>query len=165
MSQLRMRWPEYWSFSFSIIPSKEIPGLISFRDGLVGSPCSPRDSQVFSNTTVQTHQFFGTIFLDSIYMCQYSGWHHWLDGRESEWTPGVGDGQGGLACCRSWGCKESDTTEQLNWTELTWRNKIQNKYRRLQSLQLIPFPKVITNSTSIKINIACFWTLCLTYFT
>ena len=46
------------------------------------------------------------------------GWHHWLDGRESEWTPGVGDGQGGLACCDSWGSKESDTTEWLNWTEL-----------------------------------------------
>ena len=46
------------------------------------------------------------------------GSHHWLDGREFEWTPGVGDGQGGLACCTSWGCKESDTTEQLNWTEL-----------------------------------------------
>ena len=45
-------------------------------------------------------------------------WHHWLDGRESEWTPGDGDGQGGLACCDSWGCKESDTTERLNWTEL-----------------------------------------------
>ena len=47
-----------------------------------------------------------------------AGWHHWLDGHESEWIPGVGDGQGGLACCDSWGCKESDTTEQLNWTEL-----------------------------------------------
>ena len=47
-----------------------------------------------------------------------AGWHHWLDGRESEWTLGVGDGQGGLACCDSWGRKESDTTEQLNWTEL-----------------------------------------------
>ena len=47
-----------------------------------------------------------------------AGWHHWLDGRESEWTPGVGDGQGGLACCDSWGRKESDTTEWLNWTEL-----------------------------------------------
>ena len=45
-------------------------------------------------------------------------WHHWLDGHESEWTPGVGDGQGGLACCNSWGCKESDMTERLNWTEL-----------------------------------------------
>ena len=46
------------------------------------------------------------------------GWHHWLNGRESEWTPGVGDGQGGLACCNSWGCKELDMTEWLNWTEL-----------------------------------------------
>ena len=45
-------------------------------------------------------------------------WHHWLDGPESEWIPGVGDGQGGLACCDSWGHKESDTTERLNWTEL-----------------------------------------------
>ena len=48
-------------------------------------------------------------------------WHHWLDGRESEWTLGVGDGQGGLGCYKSWGCKESDTTEPLNWTELNRR--------------------------------------------
>ena len=46
------------------------------------------------------------------------GWHHQLYGHEFEWTPGVGDGQGGLACCNSWGRKESDTTEHLNWTEL-----------------------------------------------
>ena len=45
-------------------------------------------------------------------------WHHQLDGRESEWIPGDGDGQVGLACCNSWGRKESHTTEQLNWTEL-----------------------------------------------
>ena len=50
---------------------------------------------------------------------EMAGWHHWLDGRESEWTPGVGDGQGGLECCDSWGCKESDTTELLNWTDWT----------------------------------------------
>ena len=49
---------------------------------------------------------------------EMAGWHHWLDGHESEWTPGVGDGQGGLTCCDSWGRKESDTTERLNWTEL-----------------------------------------------
>ena len=49
-----------------------------------------------------------------------AGWHHWLDGRESAWTPGVGDGQGGLACCDLWGRKGSDMTEQLNWTELNW---------------------------------------------
>ena len=48
---------------------------------------------------------------------EMAGLHHWLDGCESEWTPGVSDGQGGLACCDSWGHKESDTTEQLNWTE------------------------------------------------
>ena len=47
-----------------------------------------------------------------------AGWHHRLDGRKFEWTLGVGDGQGGLACCDSWGRKESVTTEQLNWTEL-----------------------------------------------
>ena len=44
-------------------------------------------------------------------------WHHWLDGHEFEWTPGVGDGQGGLACCSPWGRRESDRTEQLNWTD------------------------------------------------
>ena len=49
---------------------------------------------------------------------EMAGWHHWLDGCEFEWTPGVGDGQGGLACCNSWGCKELDMTERLNWTEL-----------------------------------------------
>ena len=47
-----------------------------------------------------------------------AGWHHWLDGCESEWTLGVGDGQGGLVCCNSWCRKESDMTEWLNWTEL-----------------------------------------------
>ena len=45
---------------------------------------------------------------------EMAGWHHRLDGHEFEWTPGVGDGQGGLACCNSWGRKESDTTEWLN---------------------------------------------------
>ena len=54
---------------------------------------------------------------------EMAGWHHWLDGHESEWTPRVGDGQGGLACCDSWGCKESDTTEWLNWLTdwLNWQ--------------------------------------------
>jgi len=46
------------------------------------------------------------------------GWHHWLHGHEFEQAPGVGDGQGILACCSPWGCKESDMTEWLNWTEL-----------------------------------------------
>ena len=51
---------------------------------------------------------------------EMAGWHHQLDGHESEWTLGVGDGRGGVACCSSWGHKESDTTGRLNWTELNW---------------------------------------------
>ena len=50
------------------------------------------------------------------------GWHHQLDGHGFGWTPGVGDGQGGLACCGSWGCKELDMTKRLNWTERRLRN-------------------------------------------
>ena len=46
------------------------------------------------------------------------GWHHRLNGHGFVWTLGAGDGQGGLACCGSWGRKESDMTERLNWTEL-----------------------------------------------
>ena len=49
---------------------------------------------------------------------EMAGWHHWLNAHEFGWTPGVGDGQGGLACCSPGGHKESDTTEQLNWIEL-----------------------------------------------
>ena len=51
---------------------------------------------------------------------EMAGWHHGLDGHEFEWTLGVGDGQGGLACCDSWGRKELDMTERLNWTEMNW---------------------------------------------
>ena len=47
---------------------------------------------------------------------EMTGWHHRLNGHEFESTPGIGDGQGGLASCGSWGCKQSDTAEQLNLT-------------------------------------------------
>ena len=50
---------------------------------------------------------------------EMAGWYHWLDACEFEWTLGNGDGQGGLASCNSWGHKESDMTEQLNWTDLS----------------------------------------------
>ena len=50
------------------------------------------------------------------------GWYHWLDGHEFEQVPGVADGQGSLACCSPWGCKESDTTEKLNKVELVVKN-------------------------------------------
>ena len=50
---------------------------------------------------------------------EMAGWQHRLDGHEFGQTPGVGDGQGGLACCNSWGHQELDTTEWLNWTDWT----------------------------------------------
>ena len=52
---------------------------------------------------------------------EMAGWHHWFDRHEFEWTLVVGDGQGGLACCNSWGCKQSDTSERLSWTD--WRKR------------------------------------------
>ena len=64
---------------------------------------------------------------------EMAGWHHWLNGRESEWTQGVGDGQGGLACCDSWGRKESDMTEWLNWTELKFILALGRKKHFLQT--------------------------------
>ena len=59
-SLLHIRWPKYWSFSFSISPSNEHPGLISFRVDWFRSNQSKDSSRVFSNTTVQKHQFFGS---------------------------------------------------------------------------------------------------------
>ena len=50
---------------------------------------------------------------------EMTGWHHWLNGHEFGQSLGVGDGQGGLACCSPWGHRESDTTGWLNWTEQT----------------------------------------------
>ena len=50
---------------------------------------------------------------------EMAGWHHWFDGRESQWTLGVGDGQGGLVCCDSWG-RKSRTRLSVNWTGLSW---------------------------------------------
>ena len=58
---------------------------------------------------------------------EMAGWHHRLDAHECGWTPGVGDGQGGLACCDSWGCKELDTTELLNWTEVFVTSSVTGK--------------------------------------
>ena len=57
---------------------------------------------------------------------EIAGWHHQLNGPGFGWTPGVGDGQRGLACCNSWGRKESNRTEWLNWTKILqflWKYK------------------------------------------
>ena len=59
---------------------------------------------------------------------EMAGWHHRLNAHEFEWPPGVDDGQGGLACCNSWGRQELDTTEWLNWTELIDKYQISMWY-------------------------------------
>ena len=55
---------------------------------------------------------------------EVAGWYHRLDEHDFEWTPGIGDGQGRLACCNSWGHKESDRTEGLKWTEGFYNNSV-----------------------------------------
>ena len=78
--------------------------------------------QNFGHLKRRTDSLEKTLMLGRIGGWRRRGWQRmrWLDGithgRESEWTPGVGDGQGGLACCGSWGHKESDTNEGLKWT-------------------------------------------------
>ena len=70
---------------------------------------------------------------------EMAGWHHQLDGRESEWTPGLGDGKGGLACCDSWGHKELDINERLNWTEV---------YIIWNFVKIATFPDALSESPS-----------------
>ena len=93
-----------------------------------------------------------------------AGWHHWLDGRESGWTPGVGDGQGGLACCNSWGHKESDTNERLNWTELKLIEEPSNFFYKLflaalfqQCMKVLIFPQLLIVSTFQNIIFVTFF--------
>ena len=77
------------------------------------------------------------------------GWHHWPDGHESEWTLGVGDGQGGLACCDSWGRKESDMTERLNWTEL---KVIHNFFLKVKTQFLLRRKHFVSKASMVELN-------------
>ena len=81
---------------------------------------------------------------------EMAGWYHWLDGHESGWTPGVGDGQGGLACCDSWGCKELDMTERLNWTELIIYSL---KYSRLLAIENVVQGPIFTVTGEVIRNV------------
>ena len=77
-------------------------------------------------------------------MNSFSNSHYWLlDGHEFEQAPGVGDGQGGLACCSPWGRKESDTIEWLNWTELNWSRplKFMTEKQRLSFTRAVLFER------------------------
>ena len=69
------------------------------------------------------------------------GWHYWLNGHGFGWTLGVGDGQGGLVCCGSWGRKELDTTEQLNWTEHSLKTLTDNNKKEKREENHKIFPK------------------------
>ena len=80
---------------------------------------------------------------------EMAGGHHWLNACEFEWTPGVGDGQGDLVCCSSWGRKESDTTERLNWSD-----KVDIKLDTLKIVLITPLSFSLWNST---IKLVWFW--------
>ena len=79
---------------------------------------------------------------------EMAGWHHWLDGRESEWTPGVGDRQGVLACCDSW--VEKSRRRLSNGTELNWK---------VYKLHLIPsiFVFYLSNTSGFRNTFSCPW--------
>ena len=79
---------------------------------------------------------------------EMAGWRHQLDGYEFEWTPGVGNGQGGLACYNSWGHKESDSTEHLNWTELNGTEQIYNKCKN-SSFKVLHLEEEMATHSSI----------------
>ena len=137
-SAVCIRWPKYWSFSFSISPSNEYSGLISFRMDMLDLFRSKGLSRVFSSTTVWKHQFFGaqpSLLSNSLFIGKDSdagkdwrqeergatdemvGWHHWLNGHEFEQTPGDKEGQRRLVCS-SHGVTKS-WTERSNWTTTT----------------------------------------------
>ena len=104
------------------------PGLLHYRQILyqLSHKGSPMVVNVRDNLIKRNARVFLVLCLFIQLFCllrttedEMAGWHHWLDGREFEWTPGDGDGQGGLVSWDSWGHKELDTTERLNWTELS----------------------------------------------
>ena len=86
---------------------------------------------------------------------EMAGWHHWLHGHESGWTLGVGDGQGGLACCNSSGRKESDMTEWLNWTDWT------DMYLAISGV--IPITVLLSTSPLVRLGQHCFLCYNLNY--
>ena len=84
--------------------------------------------QYFGHVMQRTDSLEKTLMLEKIWRREEKGmtedemvgWHHRLDGHEFQQAPGVSDGLGGLACYSPWVRKESDLTEQLNWSELNW---------------------------------------------
>ena len=75
------------------------------------------------------------------------GWHHWLNGHELEQALGAGDGQGRLACCSPRGCKELDTTERLNWTEIANTPNLQDANQNIKFPHMPKRKKYATRNT------------------
>ena len=86
--------------------------------------------------------------------------HQWLDGHESEWTPGVGDGQGGLTWWDSWGRKES--TQLSNWTELNWTDDPPSEHQTLTFIHKC-FYKVLSDLQD-WVDAFLFWISCIEYY-
>ena len=88
------------------------------------------------------------------------GWHHQFNGHGFGWTPGFVDGQGGLACCDSWGSKESDMTERLNWTKLGHYTPKWLSYTvilvYIRSLLIPNFQSIHFSPTSLLVNTRLF---------
>ena len=85
---------------------------------------------------------------------EMAGWHPWLDGRESKWTPGVGDGQGGLECCSSWG-----QTRLSDWNELNWMTLLQKSLSNSIALnRIFIITAFVSKDTSICLlfKVFCF---------
>ena len=85
------------------------------------------------------------------------GWHHWLDGHGFGWTLGVGDGQGGLECCGSWGRKESDMTEQLNWTDYLYNfhNFFHFCFEHVLIREITSYYKTPTREMVVEPHVGC----------
>ena len=107
---LRIPWTARRSNLKEISPEYSLEGLmLKLKLQYFGYRIWTTDSFVPDAGNVWRQEVTGTSEDEMI------GWYHWLNGYEFELTPGVGDGQGSLACCSPWGHKESDTTERLNW--------------------------------------------------
>ena len=125
-------WCFWWCF-WSAVLEKTLESPLGCKEIQLGHPKGDQSCMFIRRTDVEAetpilwpldakswliwkYPDSGEVWRDEIV-----GWHHQLDGHEFGWTPGAGDGQGGLSCCSPWGCKESDMTERLNWTERTFR--------------------------------------------